>query len=153
MKYPEFFLAQNDSPGFITDPKFSLEIARESEVIPSSKNYTTGKMACNQPYDYLLVIANPCQLFPSTTILHMIELVSEAAASPCYSVFVKPKVVSSLEEQTPKLTRSDDEILEREAKIDDLLSFVSEIAKNEKDKDECRKNLLRSLKVKQRKSQ
>ena len=77
------FLALNDDDSatneFSTDPSNSVEVAREAETIPSSKDYTIGKIPCEYPFDYLLVLSNPCQIFPSTTILHLVDLTSENA--------------------------------------------------------------------------
>ena len=76
------FLALNDDSAtneFSTDPSNSMEVAREAETIPSSKDYTIGKIPCEYPFDYLLVLSNPCQIFPSTTILHLVDLISENA--------------------------------------------------------------------------
>ena len=74
-----YFTAHNEpeTSEFVINPAFQIETVREPETIQTSKEYTIGKNPCHFPYDYLVVITNPSQLFPSTTVLHMVDLVSE----------------------------------------------------------------------------
>ena len=39
---------------------------------------------CESNYDYFVILSNPSQLFPSLTVLHMVDLVSKDATLPPY---------------------------------------------------------------------
>ena len=79
LSFQSCFTANNDPEAseFVINPAFQIETVREAETIQTSKEYTVGKNSCHFPYDYLVVLTNPSQLFPSTTVLHMVDLVSE----------------------------------------------------------------------------
>jgi hypothetical protein len=66
-------------------------------------------------------MANPNQLFPSMTILHLVEVVSKNAASPAYDFFVKKSSIKSITvlSNEPNL---DDKKLKKAASADNLPS-------------------------------
>ena len=112
-------------------PQSVIEVIREVLTIRSSKEYLCGKLLCDANYDYLVILANPTQLFPSLTLLHQIDLVSKDSALPPYEILVKtysesPSVSSTPDRKSQKIVDED-----RDAKIEDLLSFVSEIANSD----------------------
>ena len=118
-------------------------------TVMSSKAYTIGKHLVEPSYDYLVVLVNPSQLFPSATILHTIEVVSKDSVSPPYEIFTRPLAPSGGENgndsdfHQPRIVDEN-----RDAKIEDLLSFVSEITKSDLMSKDCKKKLEKSLTLK-----
>ena len=125
---------------FMLDLSSSVEVVMETTTLNSSKTYISGKQLCDMNYDYLLVLNNPSQLFPSLTVLHLVDLVSKDAVLPPYEI--PPSVqensntsnkgwhfLSKNPSTSAKSDKTHDE--DREAKIVDLLNFVQEISKSE----------------------
>ena len=124
----------------ISDSKEDYEVIKESITVMSSKAYTVGKILVEPSYDYLVVLVNPSQLFPSATILHTIEVVSKDSISPPYEIFTQTLAPSNGENgNEDNQQRIVDE--NRDAKIEDLLSFVSEITKSEMMSKDCKKKM------------
>ena len=71
---------------FMLDLSSSLEVVKETTTLNSSKTYISGKLLCDMNYDYLLVLTNPTQLFPTLTVLHLVDLVSKDAMLPPYEI-------------------------------------------------------------------
>ena len=126
---------------FMLDLSSTVEVVKEAVALNSSKIYISGKLLCDASYDYLVILSNPTQLFPTLTVLHLVDLVSKDAAKPPYEISNTPE--NSSRDNTCHLTSTNsiseklnsnsgkfqDE--EKEAKILDLLNFVQEIAKSE----------------------
>ena len=130
---------------FMLDMSASVEVIKEPMALNSSKIYISGKLLCDSNYDYLVILSNPTQLFPSSvTVLHLVDLVSKDASKPPYeispSVQEKAKsrnvadwgfAPSSSKKKSSNDAESKLKEEEKEAKIIDLLNFVREIAKSE----------------------
>ena len=129
---------------FMLDMSASVEVIKEPMTLNSSKIYISGKILCDSSYDYLVILSNPTQLFPSLTVLHLVDLVSKDASKPPYEI--SPSVQEKAKSRnvadwgfappsTKKNPSNDPESKikdeEKEAKIIDLLNFVREIAKSE----------------------
>ena len=121
---------------------------KECITVMSSKAYTIGKHLVEPSFDYLVVLVNPSQLFPSATILHTIEVVSKDSASPPYEIFTQPLATSGGENGNGHEYQAKAIDENREAKIEDLLSFVSEITKSDLMSKDCKKKLEKSLTLK-----
>ena len=123
--------------------KDDYEVVKESMTVMSSKAYCVGKIPVEPSFDYYVILTNPSQLFPSATILHTIEVVSNDTIDPPYQIFTCPPTNSEMEEighQKPKVKDEN-----REAKIEDLLTFVCEITKSDLMSKECKKKLEKTL--------
>ena len=125
--------------------KDDYEVVKESMTVMSSKAYCVGKIPVEPSFDYYVILTNPSQLFPSATILHTIEVVSNDTIDPPYQIFTCPptQANSEMEEighQKPKVKDEN-----REAKIEDLLTFVCEITKSDLMSKECKKKLETTL--------
>lgn len=123
--------------------KDDYEVVKESMTVMSSKAYCVGKIPVEPSFDYYVILTNPSQLFPSATILHTIEVVSNDTIDPPYQIFTCPPTNSEIEEighQKPKVKDEN-----REAKIEDLLTFVCEITKSDLMSKECKKKLEKTL--------
>ena len=131
-------------PFFILGKKDDYEVVKESITVMSSKAYCVGKIPVDPSFDYYVILTNPSQLFPSATILHTIEVVSNDTIDPPYQIFTVPptQANSEMEENGQKAKVKDEN---REAKIEDLLTFVCEITKSDLMSKECKKKLEKSL--------
>ena len=129
---------------FMLDLSATVEVIKEPMTLNSSKIYISGKILCDSSYDYLVILSNPTQLFPSLTVLHLVDLVSKDASKPPYEI--SPSVQEKAKSRnvadwgfappsSKKKSSNDAESKlideEKEAKIIDLLNFVREIAKSE----------------------
>ena len=117
---------------FMLDLSSTVEVVKEVVTLNSSKIYISGKLLCDVSYDYLVILSNPTQLFPSLTVLHLVDLISKDAVKPPYEISNPPEKSPCSSHLTSTSSSSDkfrDE--EKEAKILDLLNFVQEIAKSE----------------------
>lgn len=123
---------ETDGGFYMVDMNSKIDVVKQSMTVSSSKEYVSGKHCVDPFYDYLVILGNPSTLFPSTTVLHLVELVSQDAVSPVYEMFLKAPKAAFINDvmEPPKSTEKiQDE--DREAKIEDLLNFVTEIAKSD----------------------
>lgn len=117
---------------YMVDINSKIDVVKQSMTVNSSKDYVSGKHSVDPFYDYLVILGNPSTLFPSTTVLHLVELVSQDAVSPVYEMFLKaPKAAFINDVMEPPKTSEKYQDEDREAKIEDLLNFVTEIAKSD----------------------
>ena len=128
---------------FMVDLSKKIDIIRDTLTLCSSKEYISGRIEVEPNFDYLVVLANPTQLFPSTTILHLIELVSKEAVSPAYEVFLQAPSHTFINDmmEAPKVDPEQKQDEDQHAKIADLLSFVEEIAKSDTLVKDCKKQI------------
>ena len=90
------------------------------------------------------MLSNPTHLFPSLTVLHLVDLVSKDASKPPYEIspsvqekaksrnvpdwgFAPPSLIKHSSNEAESKLKDE----ETDAKIIDLLNFVREIAKSE----------------------
>ena len=115
---------------------------KESITVMSSKDYFVGKIPVEASFDYYVILTNPSQLYPSATILHTVEVVANDTIDPPYEIFTCPPPPPNSEKEE-KVDKVIDE--NREAKIEDLLTFVCEITKSDLMSKDCKKKLEKSL--------
>ena len=123
---------ESNASQFIMDHSAKIDIIKEVMMINSSKEYITGRQSVDPHYDYLVILGNPTTLFPSLTVLHMVELVSQNAASPPYEMFLRAPsstFINDMMDPPKNASKVQDE--DKEAKIEDLLDFVTEIARSD----------------------
>eukprot|EP00095_Tigriopus_kingsejongensis_P001938 maker-scaffold246_size239296-snap-gene-1.33 protein:Tk01938 transcript:maker-scaffold246_size239296-snap-gene-1.33-mRNA-1 annotation:"hypothetical protein DAPPUDRAFT_300396" len=91
-----------------------IEVVEAPKKIFTSKSFSRGRIKCDRGYTYSIVMENTSTIFPSKTVDYEVRLVKRRpeleVVDPCSDVS---------EEETDA---------ERNAKIDDLLHFVNEIA-------------------------